>query len=745
MDTSSRVEEALFEEAAKLDDANAINQLLDERCSGNPELRTRMEALLAAHKEAEDFFNGDGSIVRMSDTFARMKMRVRPPVSGLPLDSEVHGKRIGRYKLIEKIGEGGCGAVFLAEQEEPVRRHVALKIIRLGMETRSVIARFEAEQQALAMMDHPNIARVFDAGTTDSGSPFFVMEHVQGTRITDYCAQYQLPIRERLDLFVQVCHAIQHAHQKGIIHGDIKPSNIMVSQHDGVPQPKVIDFGIARATEPRLGERFIWSTSALWMGTPAYMSPEQIEMGEIDVDTRSDIYSLGVLLFELLTGRTPLERKLPPDGDLDAIQQIIRQHVPEKPSACLFQLSPSELVAAARGCRLTSSRLVSSLHGDLDCIVMKALSKDRSLRYETANELAAEVCRNIAHEPVLAHGGGWFYSFRKTVRRNSAVFIASAIVVVTLLIALGVSTRLFLKEREARQRAVAAEQQESRLRQDSELREKIMQAALLIKQGNNEDAAAILQKVSLDIPTVEGASVFRTIGEWHALNSRWQEAMRSFNVLLRINGLDDTDVRTLDILELGPVLVEMGDIEGYERFRHSLSGYIPVAGSFSDRLMKISLLMPADPQLLKELRTYADRVALDCALDSEAERPFEAGWRSMALALFEYRSGNLEAAVAYARQSLAYSDANPPRIVTTKAILAMALSRLGRDEEARAELLDAVNLMHERWPRSVGRGTPVQGFWFDWTFARIILREANQELGAEVLDNGSDFVHLMAG
>ncbi|MBN1402888.1 MAG: protein kinase [Opitutales bacterium] len=729
MEKSTRIEEEIFDEAIRLEGAEAVNKLLDDRCGNNKALRYRIESLLKAHVEAERFFDVEGMGVRLSDTFARMKQQVQAPVAGMPLDGETQGRRIGRYKLIDKIGEGGCGAVYLAEQEEPVRRHVALKIIRLGMETRSVIARFEAEQQALAMMDHPNIAKVFDAGTTDDGLPFFVMEHVHGVRITDYCDQYQLPIPERLDLFVQVCHAIQHAHQKGIIHGDIKPSNIMVARHDGVPQPKVIDFGIAKATEPRLGKSFIWSTSALWMGTPAYMSPEQMDFGETDVDTRSDIYSLGVLLFELLTGRTPLERKLPADADLDTIQKIIQEHLLQKPSQCLSALDVNLLAVAARERRLKPKRLISALHGDLDCIVMKALAKDRRLRYETANALAIDVCRNMAHEPVLAHKGGWLYSFRKTLRRNSAVSIASAIVVVTLFVALGVSTRLFLKERDARQRAVAAEQQESRLRRDAELREKIIHAALLIKQGNYAEADSLLQHVTIDYPTLEGAAVFRSIGEWHALHGRWRSAMRCFSALLQINSLDDTDLRTLDILELGPVLVEMDDFGSYELFRQSLRVYLPEINAFADRIMKISLLLPADQALLDSLEGHAAQVVKDCEWATQNNHAFEAGWRSMVLALYEYRRNNYDDAVFWARKSLAYSDPNPPRIVTTKAILSMALFQIGTNGEARMQLQQAIALMKERLPSGVDRGTPVQGFWFDWAFARIIVREAESLLG----------------
>src|ERR1017187_3980862 len=277
---------------------------LDGACGDDADLRARVEALIRAHEEAGVFLPAEDAKPQP----AEIANAVAPTSGMFPVFEKV-GDRIGRYKLLQQIGEGGCGVVYMAEQQEPVRRKVALKVIKLGMDTKSVIARFEAERQALAMIDHPNIARVFDAGATDRGSPYFVMELVRGVRITKYCDKNRLSIRQRLDLFVQVCHAIQHAHQKGIIHRDIKPSNIIIALHDGVPMPKVIDFGISKATDTRLSDRLSFTAYAQLIGTPDYMSPEQAEMSGLDIDTRSDIYSLGVLLYELLTGRTPFNTK----------------------------------------------------------------------------------------------------------------------------------------------------------------------------------------------------------------------------------------------------------------------------------------------------------------------------------------------------------------------------------------------------------------------------------------------------
>ena len=311
---------------------------------------------------------------------------------------ESAGAHLGRYKLLEIIGEGGFGTVWMAEQTEPVRRRVALKIIKLGMDTRQVVARFEAERQALALMDHPNIARVFDAGATEVGRPFFVMELVRGVAITEFCDARQLNTRERLELFIPICQAVQHAHQKGVIHRDLKPSNILVTEQDGRPVPKVIDFGVAKAIEEPLTDKTLFTRFHQFLGTPAYMSPEQAGLGGLDVDTRSDIYSLGVLLYELLTGRTPFDPQLARAG-YERILQTIREQEPPRPSTRLSSLKREDLVAIAGRRREEPEHLHKLVRGDLDWIVLKALEKDRTRRYESANGLAADLRRYLDDEP----------------------------------------------------------------------------------------------------------------------------------------------------------------------------------------------------------------------------------------------------------------------------------------------------------------------------------------------------------
>ena len=445
MNAPNQSDEAIFEAALDLPVPQRA-AYLKQTCGTDGERRERLEHLLAAHEQADGILE-QSPVVSVRENFA----------AAAPL-TEKPGDRIGRYRLLQQIGEGGCGVVYMAEQEEPVRRRVALKVIKLGMDTRQVIARFEAERQALALMDHPNIAKVHDAGTTDTGRPFFVMELVRGVRITDYCDEASLPTEQRLALFVQVCHAIQHAHQKGIIHRDIKPSNILVTRHDGVPVPKVIDFGIAKATsDQRLTDKTFFTAFEQFIGTPAYMSPEQAEMSGLDIDTRSDIYALGVLLYELLTGRTPFDAKELTRAGLDEMRRTIREREPAPPSTRLNTMLAGELVAVAQHRQAEPARLATLIRGDLDWIVMKALEKDRTRRYETATGLALDVQRFLHHEPVIARPPTNLYRFQKMIRRNRLAFAATSAVILALVVGLGLATWMFFKERVARERAVAAE------------------------------------------------------------------------------------------------------------------------------------------------------------------------------------------------------------------------------------------------------------------------------------------------
>ncbi len=416
--------ESIFHRARELPEGER-QTYLEGACGKDVSLRSKVDALLAADAEAGSFMVEGGGIDATI-------------VGGSNIEHA--GQTIDRYKLLEQIGEGGFGSVWAAEQREPVKRRVAMKIIKLGMDTKQVIARFEAERQALAMMDHPNIAKVLDAGSTETGRPFFVMELVKGVPILDYCDKEKLDTKARLDLFTSVCHAIQHAHQKGIIHRDIKPSNVLVTLHDGVPVPKVIDFGIAKATNAELTSKTVYTQHHQMIGTPAYMSPEQAEMSGLDIDTRSDVYSLGVLLYELLTGTTPFESESLMQAGFAEMMRIIREEEPHKPSTRLSSLGETGTRTAQQRHVADTAKLGMLLRGDLDWIVMKCLEKDRTRRYETANGLAADINRHLSDEPVLAGPPSTTYRLRKFIKRNRAQVIAGGVVAAALVLGVAGTT-----------------------------------------------------------------------------------------------------------------------------------------------------------------------------------------------------------------------------------------------------------------------------------------------------------------
>lgn len=731
MTNSQQIEMALFDTAIGLSDAATREEFLDRACHDDPVLRERLRALLAAHAASGGFFDIDPLEVVGGGSESERSAAADPSAPAqevTPAPSlDRAGIHIGRYKLIERIGEGGCGIVYLAEQQEPVRRQVALKIIRLGMNTKRVIARFEMERQALAMMNHPNIAQVLDAGTTGTGLPYFVMELVQGVRITDYCDSHHLDLTARLELFIQVCLAIQHAHQKGILHRDIKPSNIIVTTHGDVAIPKVIDFGIAKAIEGEVGEETgEVATPEQFIGTPAYMSPEQALEGGADVDTRSDIYGLGALLYELIASRPPFDADELLKLGVEGMRQVLCERVPQRPSELLRSLGSEKLAEVASRRRCEPARLIAMARDDLDWIVMKSLEKDRQRRYATANGLAVDVQRCLHGEPVSARPRSRLYWFRKLVRRNRATFLGITAVTAALVVGLGTSTWLFYREREVRQ-------QKERLLAEAEKNEMLTRAVYLVRAEKYEAANAVLEQIATppSRPSFDAVAAFRAVGDWLAGQKRWQEAADRYAMVVHLDSLDIWSAGTLDYQAYGVLLVKAGDIPAYERFRKdALSRYATEKNPDAmTRILKTCLLLPMDMNALDAIRPMGEEAAHWATVKAGIN------WARIPVSLWQYRLGNYREAIARAAVDR-YPDPRSAATATLDLIASMAFAREGNHDQAQRLFEAGWSIVQSGFQGKWSSVANNEGAWYDWVFAEILLREAEETLHSQSAAGG---------
>ncbi|AMV30492.1 Serine/threonine-protein kinase PknB [Pirellula sp. SH-Sr6A] len=730
-------EKSIFLEALDIESSEDRTAFIESACCGDAALLASVTALLREH--ARDDNPVDTPIVARGDG---------PPFANIATESYVAmnhsfsgqalGAMIGPYKLMEQIGEGGFGLVYVADQQSPIRRRVALKIIKPGMESREVLTRFEAERQAIALMDHPNIARVFDAGVTESAQPYFVMELVRGVPLTDYCDGHQLDISERLKLFVDICNAVQHAHQKGIIHRDLKPSNILVTLQDGHPLVKVIDFGVAKAIGQSLTIKTMYTRFASMVGTPAYMSPEQAGMSTGDIDTRSDIYSLGVLLYELLTGTTPFASERLQSAGFDELRRIIREEEPHRPSTRLSTLNNQLATTIAANRNQDLAKLAFSMKRDLDWIVMKALDKDRNRRYATAGSMAEDVSRFLVHQPVVACPPSTWYRFSKFARRNKVAITTASSVTAALLLGTIVSVwqaQVAIRERDekviALNEAKMAEETANRAREDLEgFNQGLNSTTVLLASGRvHADAQRWSEAYKAYTEATEILPKYFLVwlerGRLNAKLGRWDAAAADFSQAVEIG----CSAQQAELSGVPQLLFFTDQTRAYEKITQEIG---PLGANDPASVVTRALLVGEISQdKAAELASLVEHMLLDVENKSGSNKKLQHKYASMYYAANLYvagwahlRAGNVEKAIERLEQS---NDAEWFGKGIAHPLIAIAHHRAGRANEAVMAFEKSQALVDRLLNESVSRqsGTPMVP-WIDWI--ELLLNHRNASI-----------------
>ena len=768
---SEEIEQAVLDAALGIENRETRESFLRQVFAGDAVKIREMEDLVDSSRRAAEILH-DARDARAeladiaTDSFADTS---EPDPASTEIEAE--GSRIGAYLLGKKLGDGSYGEVYEATTSGDGTQRMALKIIRRGMDTAAVIARFSMERKSLALMDHPNIARVTDAGSTPRGRPYFVMDLVGPERITAYCESRGLGLRERLGLFLQVCSAMQHAHQKGIIHRDIKPSNILVSEIDGSPVPKVIDFGLAKAARnSRYGRNTLTACDDI-LGTPAYMSPEQVDLTGVDVDTRADIYGLGALLYELLAGRPPFDPVSLTQAGRAAMRRTILLENPLKPSLVATR-SPVGKPSSERQARM-------DLRGSLDWIVAKAMEKERKRRYQTVGELMDDIGRFLSHQPVRARRPSRLYVARCFVRRHRAACISAGFAILTLAVAAVVTGILYQAERIASHRERMALAEQTRLRQiaqdeagaaeaarqeenhqrmlaeaalaeqkrllaETNSREALSLAAILTSMGEGDEAERLLKYYQPGkVPSLKHAArLIRDLGSRHAAAGNWDEASRCFSLLIRA-GLyhsigKNGEPSGVDLLLPGPAMIEAGDIEGYEVYREEIlrrsEGLASLSVDTAERLIKATCILPAPPALLERLAPIA--AGLEAAIESgEPKYGYAIPWGAFSLALYHFRSGDYRACIRWAEISRKdRGTLTAAREASLHVLMAVSLHETGDSNAAWLEMAAAASLFETgKVTHPPGQHLWEQGqpSWWDCVMARCLYREGVQRIPAE--------------